>query len=41
MCVCGFGTNDPAWLEDHLFDNPVGHRERTLERLLRLVMNAR
>ncbi len=27
MCSCGFGTDDPEWLQDHLFEHP-SHCER-------------
>jgi hypothetical protein len=27
LCSCGFATDDPAWLEGHLFEHP-GHHER-------------
>jgi len=40
LCSCGFGTDNPAWLEAHLFENP-GHHERTLSRYLRLVTSLR
>jgi hypothetical protein len=31
MCSCGFGTDDPAWLEGHLFQHP-GHRAAPMTR---------
>ena len=27
LCSCGFGTDDPNWLQGHLFRHP-GHHER-------------
>jgi hypothetical protein len=26
LCSCGFGTDDPDWLDGHLFDYPGHHR---------------
>jgi hypothetical protein len=27
LCSCGFGTDDPAWFDGHLFQHP-GHQAR-------------
>ena len=27
LCSCGFATDDPEWLQGHLFEYP-GHHER-------------
>jgi hypothetical protein len=27
LCSCGFGTDDPAWFDGHLFQHP-GHNQR-------------
>jgi len=27
LCSCGFATDDPKWLDGHLFQHP-GHHER-------------
>jgi len=37
LCSCGFATDDDAWLEGHLFENPGHHERTTLERYLLLV----
>jgi hypothetical protein len=31
LCSCGFATDDPDWLDGHLFQHP-GHEQRRMVR---------